>query len=126
MTGALRGNAFALRPHESTLSVFDPSICTPESLLLTAIKVHTRFEKSQNLTERIKAEAFFKQSGRTVNELLNNGWSVVGVPVSTLTEIGFSLSNPDPNGHIDVSGLREDFKALGAYIAMHSFTVLAK
>ena len=118
------GSAFVLRPNEESLSVFDPKMCNPESLLFIAIKVHLRYEKSQSPNEKIKSKIFFEENGRTVEELLSNGWAVFGVPVSVFIKYGFRLSEPDRSGHIQVFGSRDNFETQGIFIASESFLVL--
>ena len=48
--------------------------------------------------------------GTTVESYVQSGWGVIQIETSAFTSRGLLPKPPEPDGHVNVPGLREDFK----------------
>lgn len=108
--GSLKTNVFRLRQQERSLSVYRADKQTPRGVLQICINDQERKLHSGDENERARAENFFRLYGTTVESLVENGWRVARLPLSTLADKGFTIDEPDENGHQNVSGAREEFE----------------
>lgn len=53
---------------------------------------------------RRRGEKQLSEFGDTVEQWVQNGWRVVRVPISAFTERGFTLDDPDAEGHQNLYG----------------------
>lgn len=102
--------AFHIRQGEFGLSVFDTDLMTPRGTLQNAIDYAKARLESDSEEERERGKNFLDKYGNTVEELVQNGWGVAILPVDWFTEAGFTLDGPEPNGHRNVIGSRDDFQ----------------
>jgi hypothetical protein len=105
-TGTIKPSAFKVRQGRK-LSVFDPALCSPRDVLQNGIDVATLLASSDDPNTKAEGERQLRTLGHTVEEWVANGCTVVALPVSELSKRGFTLEEPEPNGHRNVSG--DDF-----------------
>lgn len=86
------------------LSVFRTDWQTPRGLLQHCLDDWHQKLSSDDEATRQSAQENLRKFGETPEELVRNGWRVARLPVSALTERGFTLDGPEPDGHQNVAG----------------------
>jgi hypothetical protein len=102
--------AFYLRTGKQMFSVYRADMQTPRGVLQLCINDQKQRLNSTDPDARQRSQDFLDREGNTVEELVANGWQVVRLPDSAFTDLGFTLLEPEPDGHQNVVGQREDFK----------------
>ena len=100
---------FALRPNEEGLSVFHANIVTPRGVLQAFIDNNTANLNAEDdsICERaLKSYKIYP----TVETMVEEGWRIVKIPISAIIKLGFSLTEVESNGHLEIRGERELFK----------------
>jgi hypothetical protein len=77
---------------------------TPRGLLQHCLDDWREKLTSEVESARQSAAEYLQRYGQTVEELVHNGWRIARLPVSALTERGFTLDGPEPDGHQNVEG----------------------
>jgi hypothetical protein len=108
--------AFKAKPGQS-LSVFRADLRSPREVLQHGIDVALAMAASADDEVRRRGEKQLSDYGATVEEWVNNGCRVARVPVAAFIERGFTLDDPDAQGHQNVSGDYDLYKAELARIA---------
>lgn len=102
-TGERKPGAFI--PREGTsLSVFAADLQTPRGVLQHCIDDLRRKLTSTDPAQQERAASQLARHGDTVEQMVANGWRVLLVPRSAFTERGFTLTEPEADGHQNVVG----------------------
>jgi hypothetical protein len=96
-------SAFLARP-DAGLSVFRADSRSPRQVLQHGIDVAKQMLASPDEEARRRGEKQLSDFGDTVERWVKNGWRVVRIPISAFTERGFTLDDPDAEGHQNVYG----------------------
>lgn len=99
----LKRGAFIPRAN-TQLSVFRADLQTPRGLLQHCIDDWRQKLTSDDESTRQSAAENLRQHGETPEQLVRNGWRIAELPVSALTERGFTLDGPEPDGHQNAAG----------------------
>ena len=119
-TGAPKRNGFRRRKTETSLSVFDASLCSPRFVLQLAINDALQKCQSSEETLREKGQQFLSKYGNTPERLIENGWRVAQIPASAFISRGFEVSAADETGHCDVTGEEELFETRAVELAQEA------
>jgi hypothetical protein len=111
-----RPGAFKVREGKS-LSVFRADLRSPREVLQHGIDVAREMLNSDDENVRSAGEKQLSDYGETVEDWVRNGCRVARLPMSALTERGFTLDGPDDQGHQNVYGDYDLHKADLADIA---------
>src|SRR5262249_28311044 len=91
-------------------SVYSARICRSYDVLQRLIDpLYTRLAEKTG-QERIRYLEWMERKGSTVERRVELGWQVVRLPLAAFTDRGFEASEAEPNGHIGISGPREEFE----------------
>jgi hypothetical protein len=99
----LKRGAFIPRAN-TQLSVFRADFQTPWGLLQRCIDDWRQKLHSVDASLRGAAAENLRRYGETPEELVRNGWRVAELPATALTERGFTLDGPEPDGHQNAAG----------------------
>lgn len=101
-----------------TLSVFATDRQTPWGVLQHCIDDFERKLTSPDEPERQKAADQLARHGDTVEKMVQNGWRVLRLPVSAFTSRGFTLTEPEEDGHQNVAGEYKEYSGELADLAI--------
>jgi hypothetical protein len=99
----LKRGAFIPRAN-TQLSVFRADLRTPRGLLQQCIDDWRQKLTSDDESTQHSAAENLRHYGETPEQLVQNGWRIAELPVTALTERGFTLDGPEADGHQNVAG----------------------
>jgi hypothetical protein len=104
----IKPEVFALRPNEEGLSIFDACIVGPRGALQAFLDF---YRENLNAEDEALREAAGKRLEQypDVEAIVAKGWRVIRLPVSEIKQRGFTLTELEPNGHLEIHGDREQF-----------------
>jgi hypothetical protein len=104
----IKPDVFALRPNEEGLSVFDARIVGPRGALQAFLDFYQNNLDAEDELLRDTARKRLEQYP-DVETMVAKGWRVVQLAVAEVTQRGFSLTEPETDGHCEIRGERERF-----------------
>ncbi|MGO8673275.1 MAG: hypothetical protein ACLQVD_18185 [Capsulimonadaceae bacterium] len=108
---SIHDTAFQLRPGESGLSLYDSMVVEkPRNVIQAQVDLWKNQLNRDHEDTRRYATKKLKQYGSTVEELIDNGWGVAEIPFQSFQIPGFTISEAEPDGHVNVCSTRELFE----------------
>ncbi len=96
------------------LSVFRADMASPYQVLQECIEDRKLRMNDPEETERQKAAAWLAKNP-DVDTLVQKDYRVVAIPIAVIQALGFThLEGPEPNGHMNILGTAEEFRAQAA------------
>jgi len=108
--GSIKPGAFEPHPDDGKMSVFAADSNSTKTVLQACIDDRRALLGSEDIEIKQRAQNFLAKNGNSPDEFFQKGWRVCEFEVDRVPE-EFSIGEPDPTGHRNISGLLEDFEA---------------